>query len=381
MPAPKTVDELLDLVQKSGLVEESRLNAFVAKLRSDDTRSPEKLLDLASLLVRDGFLTVFQVNQLLIGKWRGFTLARYKVLEQLGSGRASSVYLCEHEQMSKKVAVKVLPTAIADDPASLERFYREGRALAALHHPNVVRAYDITQHDGLTMLVMEYVDGSTLEHITAKGGPIAVTRAAHYLRQAALGLQHAHETAGIVHRDIKPADIMVDRYGVVKIIDFGLARFSTDAQPMLPVNYDQTILGTPDYMAPEQTNNPHTVDIRADIYSLGATFYFCLTGRSPFPEGKEMQKLMWQRTRLPVPLRMRRPEVPEQFATLIDRMMAKEPANRPQTPQEVAHALAPFTIEAIGPPSESEMPQLCPAALGGQQPVNDAIPKSLQGVD
>jgi serine/threonine protein kinase len=376
MPAPGTADEFLDLVRKSGLMDNERLSAYLARLGAASAMVPEEPAQLAGLLVRDGLLTTFQAEQILQGKWRRFTIGKYKVLERLGAGRGGSVYLCEHQPTHRRVAVKILPTTKADDPSSLERFYREAHTLAALDHPNIVRAYDIDQDDKLHFLVMEYVDGSSLQHITEKCGPMAVVRAAHYVRQAALGLQHAHETAGIVHRDIKPADILVDRGGGVKIIDMGLVRFSGDEAAVLTARYDEVVLGTPGYMAPEQALDPHRVDIRADIYSLGATFYFCLTRYTPFQGGTAAQKLIWLQTRQPQPIRQLRPKVPEGLAALIGRMMAKDPALRPQTPQEVADALAPYTAEPIGPPPEDEMPRLSPAASGGQPPATGTVPGS-----
>jgi serine/threonine protein kinase len=193
------------------------------------------------------------------------------------------------------------------------------------------------------------------------------------MRQAALGLQHAHEIAGIVHRDIKPADVLLDRGGGVKIIDMGLARFSDDEPAVLTARHDDVILGTLDYMAPEQAIDPHRVDIRADIYSLGATFYFCLTRHKPFRGGTQTQKRIWLQTQQPEPVRELRPEVPEGLAALIERMMAKDPGQRPQTPQEVADALAPYTAEPIGPPPEDEMPRLSPAASGAQPPTTGTV--------
>ena len=194
---------------------------------------PEDLGKAAGLLVRDGVLTHFQAEQFLQGKWRRFTIGKYKVLERLGSGGMGSVYLCEHKFMRRRVAVKVLPTAKAEDPSSLERFYREARAVAALDHPNIVRAYDIDQDDKLHFLVMEYVDGASLQEIVKQPARWRSARAAHYIRQAALGLQHAHEAAGLVHRDIKPGNILVDRNGIVKVLDMGLARFFHDEDDSL----------------------------------------------------------------------------------------------------------------------------------------------------
>src|SRR5438270_2380769 len=339
MPSPTTVDELLELVRKSGVVDEKRLTAHVDRLRAAGTL-PSEPGQLAGLLVRDGVLTRFQAEQFLQGKWRRFTIGKYKVLERLGSGGMGSVFLCEHKLMRRRVAVKVLPTAKAEDPSSLERFYREARAVAALDHPNIVRAYDIDQEDNLHFLVMEYVDGASLQEIGKKVGALSVERACHYIRQAAYGLQHAHESAGLVHRDIKPGNILVDRNGVVKILDMGLARFFHDEEDVLTKKYDENVLGTADYLAPEQALDSHAVDIRADIYSLGATFYYILTGRPPFAEGTVAQKLIWHQTRQPKSVRSIRPDVPEGLAAVIEKAMAKDPAQRYQTPAEVAEALA-----------------------------------------
>jgi eukaryotic-like serine/threonine-protein kinase len=363
MAAPTTIAEFIDLVRKSGVIDEKRLDATLDKLRAAGPLPPEPPR-LAGVLVAEGLLTHFQAKQFLDGKWRGFSIGKYKVLERLGSGGMGSVYLCEHKLMRRRVAVKVLPTAKAEDPAALERFQREARAVAALDHPNIVRAYDIDQFEKLHFLVMEYVDGSSLQEIVKKAGPLDVTRAAHYIRQSALGLQHAHETALLVHRDIKPANILVDRSGIVKVLDMGLARFFNDEEDILTKKYDESVLGTADYLAPEQALDSHSVDIRADIYSLGATFYFCLTGRTPFHEGTVAQKLIWHQTRQPKPIRSLRPEVDEGLVGIIDRMMAKRPQDRYQTPLAVVEALAPWTQTTIPPPPETEMPQLSPAARG-----------------
>src|SRR5947208_1234761 len=281
MAAPATVDEYLDLVRKSGLLDEKRLDAYLEKLRAAGPLPAEPGM-MARFLIRDGLLTDFQAKQVLQGKWRRFTIGKYKVLESLGSGGMGSVYLCEHKLMRRWVAVKVLPAAKADDPSSLERFWREARAVAALDHPNIVRAYDVDQDEKL-----------------------------HFL---------------------------VDRVGAVKVLDMGLARFFNDEEDILTKKYDENVLGTADYLAPEQALDSHGVDIRADIYSLGATFYFCLTGRTPFHEGSVAQKLIWHQTRQPKPIKQMRPDVPDVLAGLIERMMSKDPAQRPQAPQEIADA-------------------------------------------
>jgi hypothetical protein len=362
MPAPGTAVECLELVQKSGVADEARLAAYLAQI-SETGGLPSEPSKAAGVLVHEGLLTYFQAEQLLQGKWRRFNIGKYKVLERLGSGGMGQVFLCEHKLMRRRVAVKVLPTAKATDEASLGRFYREARAVAAVDHPNIVRAFDIDQDGNLHFLVMEYVDGTNLQDLIKRFGPVDVLRACHYIYGAAVGLQHAHEM-GLVHRDIKPGNILLDRSGVIKILDMGLARFFHDESDELTKKYDENILGTADYLSPEQAEDSHSVDIRTDIYSLGATFYFLLTGSQPFPDGSIPQKLIWHRNRDPRPIQSLRPEVPEGVVAIVSKMMAKKPEDRFQTPAEVMAALAPWVATPISPPPEREMPQLSPALLG-----------------
>jgi serine/threonine protein kinase len=359
MPAPTTTDELLDLVRKSELVPAQRLAAFVTRATAASTaRSPREMI---GMLIAAGLITHFQAEQFLQGKWRGFTIGKYRVLERLGSGGMGTVYLCEHLQVGRKVAIKVLPTSQAHNPSALGRFYREARAAGVMDHPNLVTAHDIDQDGALHFLVMDYVDGSSLQYIVARFGAMAPIRAAHCIRQAAQGLQHSFQ-AGWLHRDVKPANIMLERNGTIRVLDLGLARFLHDNTDLLTLQYDNTnVLGTADYVSPEQALDSHDVDIRTDVYSLGATFYFLLTGQPPFPEGKIAQKLIWHQVRQPTPVRQLRPEVPEGIAAIVDRMMEKNPAHRYQTPAEVIEALRPWTTELMPPPREEEMPRLSPA--------------------
>ncbi len=365
MPAPATNDELLDFVLKSGVVEEPRLKTYTARLKAEPGAMPDSPEELAGVLIRDGLLTGFQAEQLLQGKWKRFSLGKYKVLEKLGTGGMGTVFLCEHKLMKRRVAVKVLPVAKAQDEASLQRFYREARAVAAVDHPNLVRAYDIDEDDGLHFLVMEYVDGINLHDLVKRHGKLDLLRACHYMYGSAIGLHHAHEM-GLVHRDIKPANILVDRSGVVKILDMGLARFfNPDEDDLLTKKFDESVLGTADYLAPEQAIDSSMVDIRADIYGLGGTFYYLLTGSPPFPDGTVAQKLLWHQTKDPKPVREYRPEMPPELDAIVLKMMAKEANDRYQTPEELIHALAPWVQTAIGPPPENEMPQLSLASQGG----------------
>lgn len=325
--------------------------------------------DMAQALVREGVVTQFQAGQFLQGKSRGFFIGNYKVLERLGTGGMGLVYLCEHRLMRRRVAIKVLPNASAKDVECLKRFYREARVSAALDHPHIVRAYDVDEDEKHHYQVMEFVDGSLLHDIVVKQGPLDIHRAAHYISMAALGLQHAHE-CNFVHRDIKPNNLILDRTGVCKILDMGLARVFSDSEEVLT----RGILGTPDYLAPEQSIDSHHVDIRADIYSLGCTMYFLLSGRAPFGEGSVAQKLQWHQSAQPPPLREFRPDVPQEMAAVVEVMMAKDPEHRFQLPIEVVEALAPWTAVPIPPPSEDEMPRLSPAARGaGYQTVTGMV--------
>jgi serine/threonine protein kinase len=352
-PPTRSRDEFLDLVRKSGAADAERLDAAL-RAAPPGGDAPH----LAAALVKAGVLTPFQAKLLLRGQWKGFLISgKYRLLDLLGAGGMGKVYLCEHVRMRRLVALKALPLNKDTAPGMLERFDREARAVAALKHPNIVQAYDIDQDGRLHFLVMEYVDGKSLQEIVRTVGPLDPVRAAHYVAQSAIGLQHAHEEAGLVHRDVKPGNLLLERSGTVKVLDLGLAKFFNDKTDEITKNFDEkSVLGTADYLSPEQALNSADVDIRADVYSLGATFYFLLTGRPPFGEGTVTQKLLWHQMREPLPVRALRPEVDEELEAVIARMMAKDPAQRYQVPADVADALARWTQEPIAPPSDAEMP-------------------------
>ncbi|MCS7166402.1 MAG: serine/threonine-protein kinase [Gemmatales bacterium] len=346
--AVATLEAFFELLRKSGLVEAESLDKLVGEIGAGgQVTGPAQFADL---LVRRGVITAFQAEQLLAGRWKGFFISKYKILSRLGSGGMGMVFLAEHKYMKRLVAIKVLPRSRSMESSALERFYREAKAIAALDHPNVVRAYDLDQEGDLHFLVMEYVDGVSLQDLVKAHGPFDVARATHYLYQAARGLHHAY-SVGLIHRDIKPANLLVSRAGVVKLLDLGLARFFLDEQDILTRKYDEKVLGTADYLAPEQALDSHVVDIRADIYSLGATFYYVLAGHPLFPEGTVAQKLIWHQTRMPKPIREIRSDVPIELAELLHRMLAKKPAERPQTPEEVARILEPMVdLRQLLPP-------------------------------
>ncbi|HKI34531.1 MAG TPA: serine/threonine-protein kinase [Gemmataceae bacterium] len=379
MPAPASTEDFMLMMRQSHLLPAEEIDAY---LRKRDGALPPSVADLAEALVRDGLLTHFQAKLLLQGKWRGFLLAgKYKLLEHLGAGGMATVFLCEHVSMQRRVAIKVLPPAQAKDPGAVERFYREARAVATLDHPNIVRAHDI-DHDGkVHFLVMEYVEGPSLVDLVRKKGPLPVARACNYVRQAAVGLHHAH-LAGLVHRDVKPGNILVDRSGVVKVLDMGLARFFNDHIDDITKRFDDNAaLGTVDFLAPEQALDSHTADCRADIYSLGATLYAVLTGRTPFGPGTSMQKMLRHHLQEPAPLCELRPDVPEALAAVVARMMAKSPEARYQTAADVHQALAAWDTEPVCPPADDEVPRLSPRSQGpGSSARGPAFPSLPSGV-
>jgi uncharacterized protein (TIGR03067 family) len=284
---------------------------------------------------------------------------RYRVRELLGVGGMGAVYRAEHLLMARPVALKIINKGLINNAAAVERFRREVQAAARLVHANIVTAYDADQAGEAHFLVMEYVEGQSLARLLAEKGPLPVRQACDYIRQAALGLQHAHEQ-GMVHRDIKPHNLMLTPDGRVKILDFGLARFARENAPGTaprttapapevpaaatsePLTELGTVMGTPDYIAPEQAVDAHAADIRADIYSLGCTLYDLMAGHAPFPEGTAIDKVLAHAERQPRPLTELRKDVPPALAHVVERMMAKDPARRYQTPVEVARALVPF---------------------------------------
>jgi serine/threonine-protein kinase len=278
---------------------------------------------------------------------------RYRVISQLGAGGMGVVYKAEHRLMGRIVALKVIARRYTANPSAVERFRREFRAAARLNHPNIVTAHDADEANGLHFLVMECVEGVSLDRLVRKKGPLPIATACQCIRQAALGLQHAFEQK-MVHRDIKPHNLMVTKKGQIKVLDFGLARVAAEAE--LPAISDDTshpdravtspslVMGTPDYLAPEQARNAHEVDIRADIYALGCVLYFLLTGKPPFAQsGTALEKMLAQVNDEPESIRKIRPDVPEPVVEVLQRMMAKDRANRFETPGELATALKPFT--------------------------------------
>jgi uncharacterized protein (TIGR03067 family) len=297
---------------------------------------------------------------------------RYQMLEKLGQGGMGVVYRARHRLMDRVVALKILNPRLLDRPASVERFRQEVKGAARLIHPHIVTAYDADQAGASHFLVMEYVPGTSLARLVEEQGPLPVHQACDYVRQAALGLQHAHE-CGMVHRDIKPQNLVVLAQGagegLVKILDFGLARFVSETtsegtagaeapDPAGRLTQASTVMGTPEYIAPEQARAAHAADIRADIYSLGCTLYYLLAGHAPFPHGSAVEKVKAHLEQTPRPLGEVRPDVPAELAQVLGRMLAKDPAARYQTPAEVAEALVPWARPPLAGTRPRRRPRL-----------------------
>ncbi len=353
--------DLVESIQKYELLEEVA-RAELAGLHERSSAPKE----LARELLSRGWLTPYQANQLLLGRGQYLVLGQYVLLERLGRGGMGQVYKARQRSLNRTVAVKVIRRDQAATGQALKRFYREIQAVAQLDHVNVVRAYDAAEVNGCLLLVMEYIAGAVdLAERVLRQGPLAVAQACDYIGQAAAGLQHAC-ARGLVHRDIKPANLLLAGGGTrIKILDMGLALLQAGADR--PMTGEGVVLGTPDFMAPEQARQAHQVDIRADIYSLGCTLYYLLTGQVPFPGGSMLQKLMKHQLETPRPVQALRPEVPAEVAAVLRTMMAREPKHRYQQPAEAAAALRGAASAARpGPAAESD------AANAAAAPIDEA---------
>jgi len=338
-------NKLLHDLKRSELIEDDQLESFLKKCAGERGGTlPDEPEQLAQLMVEHGLLSDWQAKKLRAGKYKGFRLGKYKLLGEIGKGGMSAVYLAEHVLMRRRVAIKVLPKSRVKDTSYLERFRLEARAVAKLDDPHIVRAFDIDNEGDTHYIVMEYVDGQDLHRLVSQNGPLDAETAADYIAQAATGLAHAHEK-NLVHRDIKPANLLVDRTQTVKLLDLGLARLIEDEQSSLTLANDENVLGTADYLAPEQALNSHTADHRSDIYSLGCTMYFLLTGRPPFPEGTISERLLKHQVEEPDSLLKLRPDLPMSLIDICNRMMHKRPELRFESANEVAEKLTQWLAE------------------------------------
>lgn len=332
--------EFLRHLRDSQLLENNQLAQAVEVAASLNSRQ------FGKWLVRKDWLTKWQVGQLLKGRSR-FFLGKYKLLDLLGKGGMGSVYKAEQPELGRIVSLKVMSQELLKSPEAVKRFHREIRSVGALSHPNIVTAYDADCVHNTHFLVMEFVNGHSLRQWIDIHGQLPVAWSCHVAHQVAVGLQHT-ASRGMVHRDIKPSNILLEEAETsrprVKILDLGLARFSQSTASSALTSTGQ-IMGTIDYIAPEQADNPKAADVRADIFSLGCTLFEMLAGQVPYT-GETLVERLVSRMRMEAPaLRSLRPEILPALETVVARCLCREPAERYQTPEDLASELAAFTSE------------------------------------
>ena len=371
-PASSAVDLHLEgCAQCRQRVSELSGDSFVSRLRDAGARPVTPTLDPGPPRPSVGTPKAPASDPALAGELPPelATNDQYTILRELGRGGMGVVYLAHNTMLDRLEVLKVLNKERLDRGGAYERFRGEMRAAARLNHPNVVTAYTALQWGNLLVFAMEHIDGQDLARVVKSRGPVPIARACQFVHDAALGLQHAHER-GMVHRDIKPANLMYTRQGkgwTVKILDFGLAKATSEQPVDGSLTRDGQMLGTVDYIAPEQAVDAKRADVRADIYSLGCTLYHLLSGGPPF-EGTSLASIVLaHQSKEPRPLNLVRPEVPVELAAVVHKMMAKDPHRRYQAPEEVSKALRPFFITGKAVPGSSDEHR--PPSKAGPVPV------------
>jgi len=354
-PAMPTVEGFLKVVLSSGLLDRRQLQEVLREVPKEQRKDPHALADY---LVRKGKLSRFQASKLLRGSGKGLLLGHYQVLAPIGRGGMSTVYLARDERSKELVALKVLtPSRWRQHERLLARFQREMELSRRVAHPHLAWTYESGFCLGVYYIAMEYIPGKNLSKIVAESGPLKVPRAARLMAEVASGLEHAHNQ-GLIHRDLKPSNILITPNDHAKVLDLGLALMQGEQAEQEVIGGQGYIVGTMDYIAPEQTMDAAAVDGRADLYSLGCTLYFALSGQPPFPGGTSREKMRRHRQEEPRSLRELVPDIPLGLARLIERLMAKEPANRPPSAAAVEEELRIWAIgEATLPLDRHEDPR------------------------
>ncbi len=362
-PPEERPAEAADLVEfrralvNIGLFDEAELDALAANVPES-----EGVLGLARFLQQAGRLTAYQAAAVYQRKSRGLLIGNYTILEKLGAGGMGVVFKARHRRLGRVVALKILPPSFARDKMAVARFKREVEAAGRLKHPNIVAALDADEDRGVHFLVMEYVEGSDLDNVVRRRGPLPLGQALDFTIQAARGLEAAH-AQGIVHRDIKPSNLMLDGMGTVRVLDLGLARMAEESNPFgqaagTRLTASGMYMGTVDYMAPEQAEDARKADHRADIYSLGCTLYYLLTGREPFAGDTVLKRLLAHMERPAPMLRATRPDAATGLEDVYQRMMAKRPDDRPATMTDLIRLLEMCRAAVVdAPPTKAVAPR------------------------
>lgn len=363
----------LQMLAQSRLLSETQLRNLDEQLAG---RTGVTARDICDRLVAREWITEWQAEKLLQARYRGFFLGPYRLLNRIARGGMSTIYAARHVDSGEVHALKVLPLARTRKASYLARFLREAEITQRLDHPHIVRVfgiYSVTDgQDPVHFMAMERLEGRDLAEIVSSEGPLPFRQAADLIRQAAEGLEYAH-AAGLVHRDIKPGNLFLTSQQSIRILDLGLAQ-DFDSAENLTRDFDERVLGTADYLSPEQASDSHTVDRRADIYSLGCTLFFLLTGLPPFHEGTLVQRLVAHQTKTPPSVTEYRQDVPQPLLEILGEMMRKDRQDRIGSAAEVAEQLNAF-LQQIESHSDHCIAILTPEpeARGSELPMTPTV--------
>ncbi len=362
-----SVRDFCSLLSKSKLLPPDEVEAVYRRWRDENRGSDDQVDRFRKFLIAGRHLTDWQAHMVQRGRSDGFFVGGYKILDRIGKGQMGGVYKAVHP-LGQIVALKILPSSKAKSQHILGRFQREARLLTQLDHPNVVRAYQVGESNGIPFIGMEFLEGETLDEVLVRRKRLPWGEVVRLVHQTLCGLQHLHEKR-MVHRDLKPSNMMLTPAATkpdttldatVKILDIGLGRelFAEDTpegQIETQLTVEGSVLGTPDYLAPEQAKDARNADIRADIYSLGCVLYHCLAGHPPFPETNIMSQMLKHATEKPAPLASEVSGLPPGFQAVVDKMLAKSPDDRYPTPAVAADAFKPFLASPGSAPAPAAM--------------------------
>lgn len=341
---PLTRQQFVEQLQLSGIMTAEALTLFEEPQDSNNETAEQ----FAEQLIQQKKLTQFQSQMIFQGHGDRLLLGEYLLLDKIGAGGMGQVFLAEHRRMERRVALKTLPDTLTQDAQAIHRFHREVQASAKLSHPNIVTAHDAGESKGIHYFVMEHVQGTDLASLVKEHGSLTITQAVNFIMQTATGLEYAHNK-GIIHRDIKPDNILLDQEGIIKILDMGLARIDSEAGDQAKTQLTQTgnVIGTVNYMSPEQAQDTHAADARSDIYSLGCMLHFLLTGESVYDGDSVINRILAHRDK-PIPsLSVNHAHIPPELDAVFQKMVAKQPEDRYQSMIDVINDLQACKIEGV----------------------------------